>query len=78
MNVDRLVSYFPLCGRCVSVGGLQTANVFQVFTLVVSVGPVMFFLTTSDPSDTALACRIAAVAAIVHGSSFSLLARGSL
>ena len=57
MSVDRLVSYFPLCGRWVSVGSLRTAKVFPVFALVVSVGPV---------------------AAIGHGSSFSLLARGSL
>ena len=52
MSVDRLVSYFPLCGRCVSVSGLRTANVFPVFALVVSVA---VFLTASDPSDTALA-----------------------
>ena len=37
VNVDHLVSYFPLCGHCVSVGGLRTTNVFPVFTLVVSV-----------------------------------------
>ena len=55
MNVDHLVSYFPLCGRCGSVGGLRTANTFPVFTLVVSVGPVVVFLTASGPSDTALA-----------------------
>ena len=55
MSVDRLVSYLPLCGRCVSVGGLRTANTFTVFALVVSVEPVMVFLTASDPSDTALA-----------------------
>ena len=55
MSVDRLVSYFPLCGRCVSVGSLRTANVFPVFALVVSVGRVAVFLTASDPSDTALA-----------------------
>ena len=77
VSVDRLVGYFPLCCRCVSVGGLRAANVFPVFALVVSVGPVVFFLTTSDPSDTALVCPIAAVATIVHGNSFSLLARGS-
>ena len=53
--MDRLVSYLPLCGRCGSVGGLQTANAFTVFVLVVSVGPVVVFLTASDPSDTALA-----------------------
>ena len=78
MIVDHLVGYFPLCGRCVSVGGLRTANVFPVFALVVLVEPVMFFMTASSPSDTALACPISAVAAIVHGNSFSLLARGSL
>ena len=78
MSVDRLVSCFPMCGRCVSVGGLRTANVFPVFALVVSVGPVAVFLTVSDPSDTALALSVAAVAAISHGCSFSLLARGSL
>ena len=43
MSVDRLVSYFPLCGRCASVGGLWTANAFPVFALVVSVGPVAVF-----------------------------------
>ena len=53
--MDRLVSYLPLCGRCVSVGGLRTANAFPAFALVVSVGPVVVFLTTSDASDTALA-----------------------
>ena len=78
MSVDRLVGYFPLCSRCVSVGGLRTSSAFPVFALVVSVGPVVVFLTASDPSDTALACPIVAVAAIVHGNSFSLLARGSL
>ena len=55
VSVDRLVSYFPLCGRCVSVGGLQTTNAFPVFALVVSVGPVAVLLTASNPSDTALA-----------------------
>ena len=55
MSVDRLVSCFPMCGRCVSVGGLRTANVFPVFTLVVSVGPVAVFLAAGDPSVTALA-----------------------
>ena len=55
MSVDRLVSYLPLGGRCVSVGDLRTANAFPVFALVVSLGPVVVFLTTSDPSDTALA-----------------------
>ena len=78
MSVDCLVGYFPLCSRCVSVGGLRTTNVFPVFALVVSVGPVVVFMTASDPSDTALVCPIAAVAAIVHGNDFSLLARGSL
>ena len=78
VSVDRLVSCLPLCGRCVSVGGLRTANASPVFALVVSVGPVVVFLTGSDPSDAALAWPIAAVAAIVHGGSFSLLARGSL
>ena len=29
MSVDRLVSCLPLCGRCVSVGGFRTANVFH-------------------------------------------------
>ena len=52
VSVDRLVSCLPLCGRCVSVGGLRTANAFTVFALV---GPVVVFLTASDPSDTALA-----------------------
>ena len=78
MSVVRLVRYLPLCGHRVSVGGLRTANAFPVFTLVVSVGLVVVFLTASDPSDTAMACPIAAVAAFVHGGSFSLLARGSL
>ena len=78
VSVDRLVSCFPMCGCCVSVGGLRTANVLPVFALVVSVGLVAVFLTASDPSDTALAWSVAAVAAIAHGSSFSLLARGSL
>ena len=55
VSVDRLVSYLPLCGRCVKVGGLWTASAFTVFALVVSVGPVVVFLTASDPSDTALA-----------------------
>ena len=55
VSVDRLISYFPLCGHCVSVGGLRTANVFIGFALVVSVGPVAGFLTASDPSDAALA-----------------------
>ena len=55
MSVDRLVSCFPLCGLCVSVDGLRTANIFPVFALVVSVGPVAVFLAASDPSDTALA-----------------------
>ena len=55
MSVDRLVRCLPLCGRCVSVGGLRTANAFTVFALVVSVGLVVDFLTASDPSDTALA-----------------------
>ena len=55
VSVDRLVSCLPLCSRCVRVGGLRTANVFTVFALVVSVGPVGVFLTASDPSDTALA-----------------------
>ena len=52
---DRLVSYLPLCGRCGSAGGLRTASACTAFALVVSVGPVVVFLTTSDPSDTALA-----------------------
>ena len=43
VSVDHLVSCFPMCGRCVSVGGLRTANVFPVFALVVSVGPVAVF-----------------------------------
>ena len=55
VSVDRLVSCLPLCGRCVSVGSLRTASAFTVFALVVSVGPVVVFLTASDPSDTALA-----------------------
>ena len=52
MSVDHLVSYLPLCGRCVSVGGLRTANAFTVFALVVS---VVVFLTASNPFDSALA-----------------------
>ena len=55
MSLDRLVSCFPLCGRCVSVGGFRTANVFPVFALVVSVGPMAVFLAASDPSVTVLA-----------------------
>ena len=55
MSVDHLVSYFPLCGLCVSVGGLRTADVFTGFALAVSVGPMAVFLTASDPSDAALA-----------------------
>ena len=43
MSVDRLVSCFPMCSRCVSFGGLRTANIFPVFALVVSVGLVAFF-----------------------------------
>ena len=43
VSVDRLVSCFPLCGSCVSVGGLRTATVFPVFALVVLVGPVAVF-----------------------------------
>ena len=43
VSVDRLVSCFPMCGCCVSVGGLRTTNVFPVFALVVSVGPVAVF-----------------------------------
>ena len=43
MSVDRLVSYFPLCGRWAIVGGLQAANAFPSFALVVSVGPVAVF-----------------------------------
>ena len=43
VSVDRLVSCFPMCGRCVTVGSLRTANVFPVFALVVSVGLVAFF-----------------------------------
>ena len=57
MSMDRLVSCFPLCGRCVSVGGFRTANVFPVFALVVSVGPVAVFVAASDPSVTALSDR---------------------
>ena len=41
MSVDRLVCCFPLCG--VIVGGLQTANGFTAFVLVVSVWPVAVF-----------------------------------
>ena len=71
-SVDRLVGCFPLCSRCVSVGGLRTANVFPVFALAVSMGRVVvFFMTASFPSDTALACPIAAVAANVHGNSLA-------
>ena len=61
-----------------SVGGLRTANALPVFALAVSVRPVVVFLTASGTSDTALVWPIATVAAIVHGSSFSLLTRGSL
>ena len=43
VSVDRLVSYFPLCGRWAIVGGLRTANAFPAFALVVSVGPVAVF-----------------------------------
>ena len=43
LSVDRLVSCFPLCGRCAIVGGLRTANTFPAFALVVSVGPVAVF-----------------------------------
>ena len=43
MRVDRLGGYFPLCGRWAIVGGLQTADVFPAFALVVSVGPVAVF-----------------------------------
>ena len=43
MSVDRLVSYFPLCGRWAIVGGLRTTNAFPAFALVVSVGPVAVF-----------------------------------
>ena len=49
VRVDRLVSYFPLCGRYVSVGGLRTANAFPVFALVVSVGPVVVFWPLATP-----------------------------
>ena len=55
VSVDRLISYLPLCGRCGSVGGLRTASACTEFALVVSVGPVVVFLTASDPSDTVLA-----------------------
>ena len=55
VSVDRLDSYLPLCGRCGSAGGLRTASADTAFALVVSVGPVVVFLTASDPSDTALA-----------------------
>ena len=55
VSVDRLVSYLPLCGRCGCVGGLRTASACTAFALVVSVGPVVVFLTASDLSDTALA-----------------------
>ena len=53
--VDRLVSCFPLCGRCASVGGLWTASALTAFVLVVSVWPVAVFQTAADPSDAALA-----------------------
>ena len=46
MSVDRLVSCLPLCGRCVSVGGVHSSGLG---------GAGGVFLTTSDPSDTALA-----------------------
>ena len=41
--VDRLISCFPLCGRCAIVGGLRTASGFTAFALVVSVWPVAVF-----------------------------------
>ena len=44
-----------LCGRCGCVDGLRTASAGTAFALVVSVGPVVVFLTAGDPSDTALA-----------------------
>ena len=78
VSVDRFISYLPLCSRCGSVGGLRTADAFTRFALVVSVGPVVVFLPASDSSDTALAWSIATFVAINHGSSFSLLTRGSL
>ena len=43
VSVDRLVSYFSLCGRYAIVGGLRTANAFPAFALVVSMGPVTVF-----------------------------------
>ena len=71
MCVDHLVSYFPVCGRGASVGDLRTASAFTAFAPVVSAWPVAVFRTTNDPSDATLACSIAAVAAIVHGSSLA-------
>ena len=43
MGVDRLIGCFPLCGRCVIVGGLRTASGFTAFALVVLVWPVAVF-----------------------------------
>ena len=53
LRLERQGGY--LCGRCGSVGGLRIASARTAFALVVSVGPVVVFLTASDPSDTALA-----------------------
>ena len=78
MCMDRLVCCFALCGHCAIVGGLQTASGLRGVRssgFGVAGGG---FLTASGPSETALACPIAAVAVVVHGNNFSLLARGSL
>ena len=70
------MSCSPLFGRGAIVGGLWTASGFTLFRssgFGVAGGS---FLTANGSSETALARPIAAVAAVVHGSSFSLLARG--
>ena len=43
VGVDRLVCFFPLCGRGAVVGGLRTASGFIAFALVVSGWPVAVF-----------------------------------
>ena len=70
MSLDRLVSCFPLCGRGAIVGGLRTAGVFTVFDVVVLMWPVAVFGPLATPPTL--------IWHDLHGSSFSLLARGSL
>ena len=53
--VGRLVCWLALCGHCAIVGGLRTARFLIAFAPVVSVWPVVVFLTASGPSDAALA-----------------------